>query len=184
MLFGWDVSTTCIGIAAIDGLSLEYVALHHIDLAGIETIEQKYLQARIEIEEFVTSVTLDSGRKHRHMVEDRLMGFSQGFTNQNTLLKLAAMNAVVIYILLTLDSTESVSKMPPVTAKSLAGLKVPKGGDKKALALDLLIQKTGYAPDLRKKALTPKQHCYDVADAFLVAWAAANGQAKKARPPR
>jgi hypothetical protein len=99
-------------------------------------------------------------------------------------MKLAQMNAVVTYILLTDESVESVSHMMPTTAKSLAGLKVPKGGDKKAVALELLIEKTGYSPDLRKKLQTPKQYSYDIADAFVVAWAAANGQTKKARGSR
>jgi hypothetical protein len=183
-IVGWDVSTSVIGVAAIDGLSLEYVALHHIDLGDFETMQQKYLRAAIEIDSFIRSITLDSGKMHQHVIEDRLMGFSRGMTTQNTLMKLSAINAVVTFILLNDPSTESVSHMPPVTAKSRAGLKVPKGGDKKATALELLIEKTGYSPDLRKKVQTPKQYSYDIADAFVVAWAVANGQKQKARGSR
>src|SRR5260221_6485062 len=70
-----------------------------------------------------------------HFVEDRLGNYSQGKTMRQTLMVLAGMNAVVSH---HLNCDAPVTHILPVSAKRIVGLKVPKGGDKKAEAIKLV----------------------------------------------
>lgn len=183
MIIGWDVSTSFIGICASlpDGTFRYRV----IEVKG-ETMLEKYRYAESSISLFLAGIKAEFEEPRVHIVEDRLGNFSQGKTMQQTLMKLAQMNAVVSHFL---DLDGQVIHVHPSRAKSLAGLKVPKGGDKKAEAIKLVRSRDGSFPYTQTKAGNPKAGVADMADAWLLTIAGTKilggeaelGQAKEAR---
>lgn len=171
MICGWDVSTAFIGVAFLDNNGAP-IGFKSIDLRKKKTMVEKYGLATSEITSIVNAMS-GHGMPNSvvHYVEDRLGGFTRGFTNQNTLLKLAQMNAVVTHHLMTMFSTVEVQHIAPVSAKRLVGLKVPKGGDKKAVAIAFARSVPGFPYELKKGGKTPKDGVADMADALIVALA-------------
>lgn len=163
MIIGWDVSTSFIGVCVslFDGTFRYRV----IEVKG-ETMLEKYRFVKGAIGPFLLGLQAEFGDEPRtHIVEDRLGNFSQGKTMQQTLMKLAQMNAVVSHFL---DLDGKVIHVHPSRAKSLAGLKVPKGGDKKAEAIKLVRSRDGSFPYTQTKAGNPKAGVADMADAWLL----------------
>lgn len=160
IIFGWDVSTACAAYAIfINGhfkksdfilFKPEFTQLERWQL--FEDWAQKCIKNGV-IKYVDPEFTDNRDIIVQHCLEDRLMGFSKGFTNQGTLMKLGAMNATAELSLsrYILEEDESgwfgvinrVTKMVPVAVKSAVKLKVPKGGDKKEEAVRLVQAKLG-----------------------------------------
>src|SRR6185503_545664 len=81
-----------------------------------------------------------------------------------TLMSLAAMNAVVSYIL---GLHGSVVHIAPISAKRIVGLSVPKGGDKKAEVIRLVRSREPSFPYSETKAGNYVKGTDDMADAWL-----------------
>lgn len=165
MIWGWDVSTSIIGIAVFSEESCKPVSFHKIDLRKIESMQLKYIKTANEI----TSLIAQYDGEHRHFIEDRLGGFTRGFTNQNTLLKLAMMNAVVTFIIGQQKSSLSIRHLAPVSVKKIVGLKVAKGQDKKLAAINFAKNYDKFPLEMKKGNKTPKDGVADIADALLLA---------------
>lgn len=127
IVFGWDVSTSIIGMSAIDKDSLVLKKCGFINLAKATTMFEKYNMARDQMAKFISNFD----GPFMHYVEEPLKSFTFGQTNKNTLMKLSAMNAVVSCFLNDRDPGK-VSYLAPVSAKKMNGLIVDKSDGKDA----------------------------------------------------
>lgn len=179
MIIGWDISTSAIGICVKDddGSTREFAVIFPEGKIHLE----KHRDAVKKVREFLS--------KHEgpasHFVEERLGGFTGGLTTKQTLMALAAMNAVVS---LELSNHGSVTHIAPVTVKRITSLKVDKGQDKKLVVVGLVRSQEPSFPYSETKAGNYVKGTDDMADAWLLAEAgrkilageATVGQRKKA----
>lgn len=111
-----------------------------------------------------------------HFIEDRLAGFSGGGSNAGTIMRLAAFNAMVCWMIHGVWADEGkIVMMHPSTVKAALkhdGLLIPKGADKKKLTLEYVTKRE---PEKFKLELNrndkPQPYCFDMADACITAWA-------------
>ena len=117
---GLDASTTTVGYAFVDDKTV-------IDMGFIPIHKEKTLRDKVE-------VTLDALNKlcpfediDKIYIEDSLSGFLHGRTSQQTIIKLAKFNAVLVYCL-EFGFGEVVEGVHPMTArKKLFGKSREKG---------------------------------------------------------
>lgn len=166
MIFGWDVSTSAIGICVKDGagVTLEFGVIYPEGASQ----HLKQISAARQLDEFCQRMVRAHGPTGpvSHFVEDRLGGFSGGLTTRQTLMALASMNAVVSFVL---SSHGSVTHVPPITAKRIVGLRVPKGGDKKAAVVGLVRSIEPSFPYSETRAGNVAKGVDDMADAWMLA---------------
>jgi Holliday junction resolvasome RuvABC endonuclease subunit len=117
---GLDASTTTVGYAFVDGK--EIVTMGFIPIQKEETIRDKVELTMKEI------TTIDPFNKVEQIyIEDSLSGFMRGRTSQQTIVKLAKFNAVLVYCL-EFAYGEIVKGVNPMTArKKLFGKSRVKG---------------------------------------------------------
>lgn len=173
--FGWDVSTAVIGVCAVSNTGP--VLWNTIDLRRFDDMIEKYRHARNSICAILND-RLFVGCEVDHTIEDRLGGFTRGMTNQNTLLKLSAMNAVVTSFIDTYGSNQSIRHLLPRTVMKHVGLKAQKGEDKKKIAVEFARKETvdcvnPFVPEYTKGG-NFKPGVTDLADAYLLARAGLN----------
>lgn len=183
MIVGWDVSSAAIGICVKDdaGKTLEFGVIYP---AG-KTHAEKHRDAARQVITFCKRVC----PRAVHFVEERLGGFTGGMTTKQTLMVLAAMNAVVSYVLADFGE---VHHLPPVTTKRITGLVVPKGGNKKEEVVKLARSREPTFPYQETPAGNWVRGTDDMADGWLLAEAggkilrgeATVGQQKKAKGRR
>lgn len=157
-----------------------------------DTHGEKHESAARQIRDFLTLEAIDESQEAGHVihvVEDCLGGFTGGLTTKQTLMKLAAMNAVVSFVL---SGFGRVIHLPPVTTKRITGLKVPKGGNKKLEVIKLARSREPSFPYAETAAGNWVKGTDDMADAWLLTEAgiaitrgeASIGQPKKAKGDR
>ena len=106
---GLDASTTTVGYAFVDGK--EIVTMGFIPIQKEDTIRDKVRLTMDMITE------LDPFEKVEQIyIEDSLSGFSRGRTSQQTIIKLAKFNAVLVYCL-EFAYGEIVDGVNPMTAR-------------------------------------------------------------------
>lgn len=159
MLVGWDISTSAIGICVKDddGTTVEFGVIYPKG----ESHAEKHRSAASQVVNFCKRVCPQA----THYVEERLGGFTGGLTTKQTLMALAAMNAVVSFIL---SDFGTVTHLAPVTVKSIMQLKVPKDGDKKAIVVGLVRAKEPTFPYAETPAGNWVKGTDDMADAWLL----------------
>lgn len=175
LTIGWDVSTSITGIAALaDG---KLLWKEHIDLHKIDHLNDKLLAVRQHIRQWQFRSDCGATSMATHYIEDRLGNFSSGKTSMQTLMRLAAFNAMVAFVI---EDELKIRANPihPMTAKAQLrkmGLvipkskEMPKGEDKKTLTLAWVrARETGFSVDLNRNA-KPKPWAYDEADAYCIA---------------
>ena len=115
-----DASTTTVGYAFVDGK--EIVTMGFIPIQKEDTIRDKVELTMKEI------TTIDPFNKVEQIyIEDSLSGFMRGRTSQQTIVKLAKFNAVLVYCL-EFAYGEIVEGVNPMTArKHLFGKAREKG---------------------------------------------------------
>lgn len=180
MIIGWDVSTSAIGICVRndEGKTIEFGVIY----PSGETHAEKHRSAAAQVDAFCKR---RCEGKVTHVVEQALGGFTGGLTSKQTLMTLAAMNAVVSFIL---SSHGAVLHILPVTAKRIVDLKKEDGEDKKAAVIRLARSREPTFPYTETKAGNPTKGVDDMADAWLLVEAggkvlrgeASVGQPKKA----
>lgn len=160
MICGWDVSTSAIGVCVKDGSgrTLEFGAIYPVG----GTHPEKHRSAAAQVVNFCKRVCPSA----RHFVEDRLRGFTGGLTTRQTLMALASMNAVVSFVLADFGP---VVHVPPISAKRIVGLRVPKGGNKKEVVIGLVRSMEPSFPYTETRAGNPAKGVDDMADAWLLA---------------
>ncbi len=161
MIIGWDISTSAIGICVKDdfGKTLEFETIFPVG----ETHAIKHRNAAYQVRTFVERY---SQCKCTHFVEERLGGFTGGLTTKQVLMCLAAMNAVVSFVL---SSYGDVVQIPPVTTKRITGLVVPKGGNKKLEVIKLVRSAEPSFPYAETAGGKYVKGTDDMADAWLLA---------------
>lgn len=168
MIIGWDVSTSAIGICVRrSGLP----DLYNVIFPKGETHLEKHIFAVRAIEQFLSLVLYDKDgvmSDVTHLVEERLGGFTGGLTSKQTLMALAAMNAVVSH---HLAYTGKVIHIPPVTTKRITGLVVLKDETKKQAVIKLARSSDVNFPYKEKANGEPVKGVDDLADAWLLAQA-------------
>jgi hypothetical protein len=191
VVIGWDVSTAAIGICLKrDGEEHSFSVIFPRGGSPLE----KWRSAVEGVRIFMASRQRD-GSVH-HIIEQRLGGFTGGLTTKQTLMALAAMNAVVSH---ELSDTGTVTYILPVTAKRIVGFDKLRldGEDKKEAVVRLARSSCPRFPYREKKAGRGKgkgktypwvKGVDDMADAWLLVEAgtkvlkgeASIGQSKKA----
>lgn len=172
MIFGWDISTSVIGFALMTDEGI-FCETRYCDLRKVEGLNGKADVAH----KFVSGIWAGLCEKDVcgvHFVEDRLAGFSGGGSNAGTIMRLAAFNAMVCWMIHCIWDKDdaSISMMHPATWKAIMkrdGLVIPKGADKKALTLDFVSKREPKFPLVLNKNSNPQPFCFDQADAYCIA---------------
>lgn len=180
MIYGCDVSTSIIGLAQFNNDGT-FIRADHCDLRDIEGPLAKADAFR----EFLVDLTPTRGfyrdDENHVFVEDRLGNFAAGRTMLQTLMKLAAFNAVCSYILWRHENSSgkhrAIVHLHPSTWKSIMkkeGLLIPKGSDKKKeITLDFVRRRE---PDFNESVFltglnrngNPQPWSFDEADAYCL----------------
>ncbi len=168
MIYGWDVSTSIVGLAAFkdDGT---YSRSLHCDLRKVEGLLAKADEFRAWLDATLVNVEPENW----HFVEERLGGFAAGRTSAQVLMKLGQFNAICSYIVWNHrpGSHRQISYLHPSTWKSIMrreGLVIPKGADKKELTLaHVRKHEPSFVVDLNRNG-RPQPWCYDRADAWCL----------------
>jgi hypothetical protein len=180
MIYGCDVSTSIIGLAKFNNDGT-FIRADYCDLRDVEGLLAKADAFR----EFLAGLTplrgFYSDEKNYVFVEERLGNFAAGRTMLQTLMKLAAFNAVCSYILWRHENSSGkhrdIIHLHPSTWKSIMkkeGLIIPKGSDKKKeITLDFVRRKE---PDFESIVVlngmnrnnNPQPWCFDMADAYCL----------------
>ena len=106
---GLDASTTTVGYAFVDGSEV-------IDLGFIPIQKEKSIRDKVQLT-MDTITELDPfDQVEQIYIEDSLSGFSRGRTSQQTIIKLAKFNAVLVYCL-EFAYGEIVDGINPMTAR-------------------------------------------------------------------
>ena len=106
---GLDASTTTVGYAFVDGSEV-------IDLGFIPIQKEKSIRDKVQLT-MDTITDLDPfDQVEQIYIEDSLSGFSRGRTSQQTIIKLAKFNAVLVYCL-EFAYGEIVEGINPMTAR-------------------------------------------------------------------
>jgi hypothetical protein len=174
---GWDVSTSIVGICALDE-NKGPILWRTIDLRPEKELSVKYELLQFGVRSLRDDLE-DLGCEFpiMHVIEERLGGFSKGFTNQNTLLQLAAINAVATYIIES-EFKARCMRFLPVTVKSAMKLKFDKKlQTKKEAAVQLVSSLEPTFPYVSKKKTKKAKFkegnwvdgVDDMADAYMLA---------------
>ncbi len=168
MILGLDVSTSITGVCLLDDEGL-FVWADHVTLKKFDSFHEKC----VEIHRFLME-DLDRRDVSHVFVEDRLGGFTRGFTNQGTMMTLAAFNSVVSYVACIATGVVPVHIHPSTIKATMKrdGLIISKGTsgkDRKTQIHKWVVDNVPGFPNERTRTGTPKPHCFDIADAYCVA---------------
>ena len=169
MIYGWDISTSIIGLSTFDDDG-KFLYNGHLDLRDFEG----QLAKADEFKKWAEAVIDPTQAQTFHFVEERLGGFSGGRTSAQVLMKLAQFNAICSYILWTHNPGphRQITYLHPSTWKAIMkreGLLIPKGSDKKKeITLEFVKRKEpSFAIDFNKNG-NPHPWNYDSADAWCL----------------
>lgn len=168
MIYGWDISTSIVGLSVFKGDG-SYVTSYHCDLRKVDG----QLAKADAFHTWLKATSVNVEKESFHFIEERLGGFAGGRTSQQVLLKLAQFNAIVSYIIWNHNpgTARHVLYLHPSSWKSVMkkeGLLIPKGADKKELTLTYVrgIQKS--FPYETNRNGNPQPWCYDMADSYCI----------------
>jgi hypothetical protein len=182
MLFGWDISTSVVGCTILNEKG-KFVSTTYFEFTkmakGAKTIFEKMRACEQWIYDTLSPYSSGS---HEHFFEDRLGNFSKGFTRLQTLMMLAAFNAMFSYRVTQIHDSMLVenpecgevlfSHLHPSTVKAVMkrdGLVIAKGLDKKQVTLHFVRRTNPDFPISYKSTGKVQDHCYDMADAYITA---------------
>ena len=169
---GWDISTSVIGVTYFND-DADWCWSRHLDLnkgkKGRTLLEKgEYLESQMH-----TLEPSDETCGDHHFIEDKLAGFTPGFSNAKTLMSLGAFNLLCSWIIKKSFGLylESMTHIHPSTVKSVLKIKKAKGEDKKMVTLGLVVaNEPHFTVDLTKTG-KPKPYMFDRADSYCIAWA-------------
>ena len=115
-----DASTTTVGYASVDNKTV-------IDMGFIPINKEKTIRDKVQVTLDTLNELCPFKNVDKTYIEDSLSGFSHGRTSQQTIIKLAKFNAVLVYCL-EFGFGEIVEGVHPMTArKKLFGKSREKG---------------------------------------------------------
>jgi hypothetical protein len=179
MIYSWDISTSITGVSTFNSDG-ELIETNHIDLRDGDDMNEKGSL----VCDFMNRVMVvgKNPTADVHVVEERLGNFAAGRTMLQTLMKLAAFNAVVSYLIAQEAPGARVLRLHPSSWKSIMrkeGLLIPKGqeSNKKDITLAYVRLRE---PEFDKRVASvglnkngnPHPWCYDEADAYCLGKAA------------
>jgi len=171
MILGLDISTTRIGYCLLEDDGL-YIDIGHIELSKIDNFYMKCVEFRKFLDMLKCEYDVHNDPFYV-FVEKPLMMFKSNESMAQVISLLQRFNAVCCYLVQSELDIEPQLVME-ITARKNVGIKVPKGVkklDKKKYVLDF-VKSLGTVPDSKwelKRTGTPKDFCYDQADAFVIA---------------
>jgi hypothetical protein len=164
MILGLDVSTSFVGVTALnpDG---ELISCEAIDLRKIKN----YFEKAEKVKEYLSNLDKTSPYwVQKVYIEQSLQAFRPGFSSANTLMTLAKFNGTVSWICYETYSAE-IEYINASTARSVCGIKVPRGKKAKEIVLQhLLDTEDGFSIQYTIYD-NPKPGSYDRADSFIIA---------------
>lgn len=182
MLYGWDVSTSIVGLCAFDDTGVLQTH-HHLDLRSTDGLLAKADEFKGWLEGMAW---MNDSDKNVHFIEERLGGFSGGRTSAQVLMKLAQFNALCSYIIWNhhvkpgLAKHRQITYLHPSTWKSLmkkeglvpnGTLFIPKGTPsdvKKQITLNFVLRnEKSIILDVNRNG-KPQPWMYDIADAYCI----------------
>lgn len=181
MIIGWDISTSIIGVSFFtdDG---KYVSSDHLDLrkiscpSNVEDLVDKSFAAEEWIDGIAERLSSEGHKDNDHYIEDRLGNFSFGKSMIQVLMKLAAFNSTVSYLIYRCfhmkECGGNMVHIHPSTVKAIMkkeGLVIPKGGDKKQLTLDFVVAKEPNFVVDKNRNDNPQPWNFDRADSYVIA---------------
>lgn len=181
MYFGWDISTSIVGVTVLDECG-KWVKSSHFDFAKFSesrSLHDKMDESRWWVEEFLAPFSSGS---HHHFFEERLANFAKGRTRLQTLMRLAGFNALFSYEVWRIHREICPyekggvgilsTHIHPSTVKAVMkreGLVIPKGGDKKKITLDFVRSTVpGWEVFLNRNE-NPHPFNFDRADSYITA---------------
>ena len=163
---GLDISTSCTGWALVnpDG---SLVKLGWFEVSGMSTYHEKA--------DFVEKGLREMPLPTAIFVEDNVLGFRSGGSTAHTIVTLAKFNAIVSHLCWKIWDVAP-QPIASTRARSVVGLKVPRGENVKLHVVDWAMKRT--APEVwptrvmkagkRKGESVLVNGCVDAADAFLL----------------
>lgn len=159
MIVGWDISTSAIGICVRDddGKVIEFGVIYPSGSSHAE----KHKNAASQVVTFCKRICNNA----RHYVEERLGGFTGGFTSAQTLMALSAMNAVISFVL---SDFGPVTHIAPASVNRIVKFKKPKGSDRKEEVVKLVRSLESSFPYEETIHGNPVKGTDDMADAWML----------------
>ncbi len=163
MILGLDISTSIIGWCLLENDGT-YRDIGYVDLHKCADLYEK-------LDMFVALVDKISKQKVPTIyVEEPLKMFMKNASMAQTIALLQRFNGMCCAVLYNwLDIQPKL--INPMTARSTCGIKVPRGINTKECVLQQ-VRERGIIPDSKwelKRTGNPKDHCFDQADAWVVA---------------
>jgi hypothetical protein len=167
MIYGWDVSTSIVGMAEFDDNG-KFVRVEHLDLRKLDDFTAKADAA----ERWIRSFDVIADESGTHYIEERLGNFSSGRSMIQVMMKLAAYNAVFAHLLHQTAPYSEIRYLHPSSWKAIMkrdGLLIPKGTDKKKeITLAFVRSKVPQFQVPLNRNDKPQPWCYDMADAYCI----------------
>jgi hypothetical protein len=163
MILGLDISTATIGHCCLndDG---SFVSIGYLNLK-----KEKNFYKKLDIFcDFVKKI--DTTSNIEIFVEEPVKAFKTNFSMAQTISKLTAFNSACCYILYSLLKVEPKTVMAS-SARKTVGISVHRGENVKQVVLQF-VQDCAIIPIetwKMKKTGKPKDFCFDMADAYVVA---------------
>jgi hypothetical protein len=165
IIIGLDVSTSCVGIAAINELR-QPLLVGAITLNHIEHVKDK---ASAILDVFVKHI-LPLGHPDKIIVEQSLQAFRPGLSSANTICSLVKMNGVTSVLTEMLTQSE-ISYISSQTARKLCGIKIIKGLDTKTQVCDWALKNvlSSWTIPQKQRSADMANQVKDAVDALVVA---------------
>lgn len=161
MILGLDISTSCTGITLIDKngavLLNTYWKFKQVSMfKKLETVREeiKKLKKKYNIEKVC--------------IEESLQSFRSGFSSAKTLSTLSKFNGTVSWLIYEILEIEPVY-ISASTARKRCGIKIEKSKRAKECVMEHMITNEKWFQVEYKKTGKIKDHCYDMADSFVIA---------------
>jgi len=169
VIFGWDVSTSIVGLSCFDDKG----KFLHSTCCDLRKVDGQLAKADYFGAWLAHSTVTNSFDSNYHFIEERLGGFAGGRTSAQVLMKLAQFNAIVSYILWNHEPGKhrQITYLHPSSWKAMLkvdGLLIPKGSDKKEITLAFVRRREPeFVVELNRNG-NPQPWVYDMADAYCI----------------
>lgn len=161
MILGLDISTSCTGITVIDKNSI--ILLNTYWKFKQVSMFRKLEFVREEIKKLKKKYAIE-----KVYIEESLQSFRSGFSSAKTLSTLSKFNGTVSWLIYEILEIEPVY-VSAATARKRCGIKIEKNKRAKECVMDHMIINEKWFQLEYKKTGKIKDHCYDMADSFVIA---------------
>lgn len=161
MILGLDISTSCTGITVIDKNGV--VLLNTYWKFKQVSMFRKLEIVREEIKKIKKKYNIE-----KVCIEESLQSFRSGFSSAKTLSTLSKFNGTVSWLIYEILGIEPVY-VSAATARKRCGIKIEKNKRAKECVMEHMLANEKWFQVEYKKTGKIKDHCYDMADSFVIA---------------